>query len=188
MGHFSTAFWIDLANGVLGGDIAAAMRRHLAERCAACEEAYRRCSPRAAGAAVTLVFDSFQQALPRGLRAGIRASRHLLYRTDDLTADLRLEAGARTGRLLLIGQVADSRRPDAALGAVRVTVVRGSDEVMALDPNELGEFQCELDRGDDLALLVALDGGPAVTIPLDRLPARSTPTPDDYHPEAAVNA
>src|ERR671919_2348278 len=120
MAHFSTALWLDLANGVLDGEVAAAMRRHLAQRCPACEEAHRRCTQHHSPAPVALVFDSFQQALPAGLRSGQSESRHLLYRTDDLTADLRLEAGARTGRLLLIGQVADTRHPRAALGPLRV--------------------------------------------------------------------
>ena len=171
MAHFSTALWIELANGVLDGEVAAAMRRHLAQRCPACEEAHRRCTQHHAPAPVALVFDSFQQALPAGLRSGHSESRHLLYRTDDLTADLRLEAGARTGRLLLIGQVADTRRPGAALGPLRIAVVRGVDELVSLGANELGEFQCELERSDDLVLLVGLDGRPLVMIPLDRLPA-----------------
>ena len=176
MAHFSTALWFDLSKGVLDGEIAAAMRRHLAQHCAACEEAHRRCMQQQSPAPVALVFDSFHQALPAGLRSGKSESRHLLYRTDDLTADLRLEAGARTGRLLLIGQVADTRRPGAALGPLRVAVVRGLDELVSLGPNELGEFQCELERSDDLVLLVGLDHRPVVLIPLDRLPAASSAT------------
>jgi len=180
MAHFSTALWFDLAKGVLDGEVASAMRRHLAQRCPACEEAHRR-TQQQSPAPVALVFDSFQQALPAGLRSGRSESRHLLYRTDDLTADLRLEAGARTGRLLLIGQVADTRRPNAALGPLRVAVVRGLDELVSLGPNELGEFQCELERSEDLVLLVGLDSRPVVLIPLDRLPAPSSAPANTRH-------
>ena len=180
MAHFSTALWFDLSKGVLDGEIAAAMRRHLAQRCPACEEAHRR-TQQHSPAPVALVFDSFQQALPAGLRSGRSESRHLLYRTDDLTADLRLEAGARTGRLLLIGQVADTRRPGATLGPLRVAVVRGLDELVSLGPNELGEFQCELERSDDLVLLVGLDHRPVVLIPLDRLPMQSNAASSTCH-------
>jgi|SRR5688572_2621897 hypothetical protein len=180
MAHFSTALWFDLAKGVLDGEIATAMRRHLAQRCPACEEAHRRTQQKSP-APVALVFDSFQQALPAGLRSGRSESRHLLYRTDDLTADLRLEAGARTGRLLLIGQVADTRRPGAALGPLRVAVVRGLDELVSLGSNELGEFQCELERSEDLVLLVGLDHRPVVLIPLDRLPMQSNAASNTCH-------
>jgi len=187
MAHFSTALWIDLVHGVLGGETAAAMRRHLAQRCTKCEDAYRRCRQPESTAPVTLVFDSFHQALPAGLRSGTSGSRHLLYRTDDLTADLRLEAGARTGRLLLTGQVADTRRPGESLGSVRVAVARGSDEVLSLGSNELGEFQCELDPSEDMVLSVALDRGPVLQIPLDRLPAPSKAPAHACHPHATVN-
>jgi len=184
MAHFSTGLWVDLAKGVLGGETAAAMRRHLAERCAACEEAYRRCTQQESPATAALVFDSFHQALPAGLRSGTSGSRHLLYRTDDVTADLRLEAGARTGRLLLMGQVADTRHPGAVIGSLQISVGWGAG-ALSLVSNEVGEFQCEIDRRDDLVLSVELDRAPVILIPLDRLPAPSS-TPSNIHQAKAT--
>jgi hypothetical protein len=179
MAHFSTGLWADLVKGTLGGETAAAMRRHLAEHCVGCQEAYRRCSHQESRATTALVFDSFHQALPAGLRSGTSGSRHLLYRTDDVTADLRLEASARTGRLLLIGQVAATRHPGAVIGALRVSVGWNAGG-LSLVSNECGEFQCELDRRDDLVLSVELDRTPVISIPLDRLPSPSS-TPSNIH-------
>lgn len=185
MAHFSSALWGDLSKGVLTGEVAAAMQRHLALRCPTCMESSREGPQQDAGAPVTLVFDTWQQALPAGIRCGTLGSRHLLYRIDDLRADLRLEASARTERLLLIGQIADARRPAAELGPVRVALVAGTHEVLSLDASELGEFQCEFDRRADLALSMTLEHRPTIVIPLDRLPAPPTPTWDTYRPKQA---
>ena len=176
MAHFSSALWIDLSKGALTGEVAAAMQRHLAQHCPACVESYRQgAAHQESSTPVTLVFDTFQQALPAGIRSGALRSRHLLYRIDDVTTDLRLEAGARTERLLLIGQVAYASRQAEGPGPVRVAVVSGANELLSLDANELGEFQCEFDRREDLALSVTPQHRPVIVIPLDRLPEPSSP-------------
>lgn len=136
----------------------------------------------------TLVFDTFRQTASSGvLRSGTSGSRHLLYRAGELAADLRLEASARSERILLIGQVADTRRPRAGLSDVRLSVFRGTHELATLDANEHGEFQYEFDRREDLTLSVTFQHRPPIRIPLDRLPSPpsstwSTQTPRQ-HPQ-----
>lgn len=125
----------------------------------------------------TLVFDTFRQTASSGvLRSGNSASRHLLYRAGELSVDLRLEASARSGRILLIGQVADARRPSAGLRDVRLSVFTGTHELATLDANEHGEFQYEFDRREDLTLSVRLQQRPPILIPLDRLPTPPSTT------------
>lgn len=119
----------------------------------------------------TLVFDTCRQTASSGaLRSGSSGSRHLLYRAGDLAVDLRLEASARRERILLIGQVADARRPSAGLGDVRPSLLSQSGELAALDVNEWGEFQYEFERREDLTLSVVFRHRPPILIPLDRLP------------------
>lgn len=124
----------------------------------------------------TLVFDTFRQTPASGvLRSRTSGSRHLLYRAGDLTADLRLESSARRERILLIGQLADARRPSTGLSDVRISLFSGTHQLGTLDANEWGEFQYEFERQDPLTLSVALPHRAPVLIPLDRLPLPPSP-------------
>lgn len=130
----------------------------------------------------TLLFDTFRQTPASGvLRSGTSGSRHLLYRAGDLTTDLRLESSARRERILLIGQLADARRPSSGLSEARISLFCGPHELGAMHANEWGEFQYEFERRDDLTLSVVLRHRPAVLIPLDRLPFPPSPAEAPTH-------
>jgi hypothetical protein len=115
----------------------------------------------------TLTFDSRQQPLLAGTRAGGPGAAHLLYSAGEFAIDLHVESGARPGRILMAGQIADANRPDRPLQEVEVTIGDGATELTAVVANEFGEFQCEFDTRRDLTLLVSVKGRNQISVPLD---------------------
>jgi hypothetical protein len=118
----------------------------------------------------TLTFDTFEQALPAGVRAGTSGVRQLVYKTSEMSVDLRLEATGRGGRIVIAGQVGAPFDDGAAGARPTISVLQGSTELVTTTANEFGEFQCEFVAGDDLMLSIALADGSNFTISLDRLP------------------
>lgn len=117
-----------------------------------------------------LAFDTFEHALPAGVRTSAIAVRQLVYQMPALSIDLRLEATGRGGRIVMAGQIgtpvdAPLRGPGAT-----VAVVQKLTELAMSSANEFGEFHCEFDAGKDLVLSISLEDGSEITIPLDRLP------------------
>lgn len=117
----------------------------------------------------TLVFDSLQEALPAGVRAGAATGRYLLYAANDLMIDLHIQSGAHVGAVLLAGQIANAARPGHPLPDLRVSLTKGKAEVTAYRVNALGEFHSEFQRDQNLALVVTAQGHEPIVIPLDRL-------------------
>lgn len=84
-----------------------------------------------------LVFDSFSEPLPLGVRQQDLTSRQALYRTDSLQLDLKIELGDEKG--LIIGQIiADTG--DMATGGLQVEITKAGEVVGKSRTNRLGEF------------------------------------------------
>jgi len=92
-----------------------------------------------------LVFDSFTEPLPAGVRAQHRLSRQTLYEAGRYALDLRQERECDSGRISLVGQIADREAPGRNLAGVPVLLKSGKSVLARVVSNEFGEFQVEYD-------------------------------------------
>jgi len=85
----------------------------------------------------SLIYDSFSEPLPMGVRRRDLPSRQALYRTDNFQLDLKIELGDERG--LIIGQiVADTG--DMATAGLRVEITQAGEVIGKSMTNALGEF------------------------------------------------
>jgi len=116
-----------------------------------------------------LVFDSFGEARPAGVRSLERVSRQAMYRTGDYYVDLRMETEPGTRRVSLVGQIAGSKAGRRSFGNVPVVLAAGTDILARAVSNEFGEFQMSYEPGQRLRLYVPLRGNRGIEVPLSRL-------------------
>src|SRR6266852_1625817 len=90
-----------------------------------------------------LLYDSFREPLPAGLRTQQRMSRQTLYQAGDYSLDLRLENERGTSRVALVGQIQNRKQPGKWLGDVMVLLVSGKQVLALAVSNSLGEFQMQ---------------------------------------------
>ena len=107
-------------------------------------------------AGVALVFDSFRQPLPAGMRAGrlSLSSRQLLYKAGRYTIKLQVEPGMEQERLSIVGQILDEQDPAGGLRDIAVLALKGSHTLDRTITNQLGEFYLEPGATDKLQLSV----------------------------------
>jgi hypothetical protein len=96
---------------------------------------------------MTLVYDSFTEMSPVGVRQGEVPARQTLYRSEGLQLDLRVQlTGDDKG--LIIGQLV-SESEDAAVDGCEIALSHGGELIGALRSNSWGEFMFEdLPEGD----------------------------------------
>src|SRR6266852_279086 len=90
-----------------------------------------------------LLYDSFREPLPAGVRTQQRLSRQALYEAGDYSLDLRLENESGTSRVTLVGQIQNRKQPGKRLGGVPVLLFSGKQVLGQALSNSLGEFQME---------------------------------------------
>src|SRR5207247_10332041 len=102
--------------------------------------------------AARLVFDSFLQPLPDGIRISQLPARRLVYEAGSLMADLCMEPKTDSPRTALVGQLVDSAKPDRRFD--RIPVVRqGQKGPIALaTTNEFAELLLAFDFYPSLSL------------------------------------
>jgi len=108
---------------------------------------------RVAGKAA-LVFDSFRQPLPAEVRVVGPSARRLLYKAGRYLVMLRLEPGADSDRVSLVGQILDEGVPKKPLNDLTVLVSSGGRTVDRTLTNRFGEFLLQPDHAKDLRLSV----------------------------------
>src|SRR5438445_7885347 len=59
----------------------------------------------------SLLFDTFAQPLPAGIRSGAAVARQLVYEAEGLTVDLRLDRQPQSNKICVVGQVLDKGIP-----------------------------------------------------------------------------
>jgi hypothetical protein len=114
-----------------------------------------------------LVFDSFAQPLPAGVRSAALSAWQVVYEAEALTVDLRFGHRAQSKTVHLVGQVFDKQ-------AVRVWQTNATIElstehgqlVATTAVNAMGEFHIEFKPQDHLWLSVKAVGRNTVRIPL----------------------
>jgi hypothetical protein len=95
-----------------------------------------------------MVFDSFRQPRPVGVRSSHAAARQLVYRAGSTTVDIRVEPETGRSRLSLVGQVLDAERPDGSVKALPVILRIGKDDETTTTTNEFGEFHFEVEAAE----------------------------------------
>lgn len=113
-----------------------------------------------------LLFDSFRNPLPAGVRSISTSSRQLLYGAGDYRVDVRLEPRVDSDKVSLVGQVLNSADPENGLDAVPVVLLKGHKVVAESLTNQFGEFHLECDLESSLHLRVSLPGETEVRVPL----------------------
>jgi hypothetical protein len=117
-----------------------------------------------------LMFDSFREPMPLGVRATRGVSRQVLYRAGSYFIDLRLDSTAATRRVSLVGQVVRRGADRASTRTATVALVDGRTVLSHAPVNAFGEFQVDYDAKARVRLRVLLDAGrTAVDLPLGRL-------------------
>jgi hypothetical protein len=90
-----------------------------------------------------MIYDSFREPLPAGVRTEQRLSRHALYQAGDYSLDLRLENERGSFRVALVGQIQNRKRPARHQGGVPVLLLSGKQIVAQAVSSSLGEFHME---------------------------------------------
>ena len=197
MKHFSDELWADFVRNLAPATAAQAMQKHIEDGCSKCEavlkswqgvfriaqeesgftppqDAVRIAKAQFAvvagvqkGRPVRLVFDSNLQPLTAGVRGSISA-RQLLYETDELYIDLRLEPQreANRDRVCLVGQILDRTSQTRAAQGLKVRLLQGQQAVTDTATNQHGEFQFEFDAGKDMCLSIGHEQDRTVVLPI----------------------
>ncbi len=125
-------------------------------------------SPRILG---RLVYDSFREPLPAGLRARHRITRHALYEAGNYSMDLRMEHQQGTPKVTLVGQIVNRTHPADPVAIRPIYLVSGKEILARTYSNAFGEFQLEYQPKQRLRLY--LQGGRTrqerIELPLSRL-------------------
>ena len=90
-----------------------------------------------------LVFDSFREPLPEGVRGQQRVTRQAMYEAGDYCVDLRMEHERGGALVTLIGQVASRKNPALGISGTPVMLMAGKEVVARASCNKYGEFQME---------------------------------------------
>jgi hypothetical protein len=99
-----------------------------------------------------LVYDSFREPLPVGIRTGRSGSRQVLYEAGDICIDLRLEFEKGGALVSLVGQVSNRQRPHHSLAGVPLVLMSGTELLARTLTNQYGEFQLEYEPRNCLSL------------------------------------
>jgi hypothetical protein len=107
--------------------------------------------------------------LPAGIRAEDRLSRHLVYQAENYYLDLQLEYQP-SGRVTLIGQLANQSAPAVSTANVPVCLMERSTLLATTLCNDLGEFHLECAPSRYLRLHLPLPtAGKQLEVPLSDL-------------------
>jgi len=85
----------------------------------------------------SLVYDSFNEPLPFGVRQRDLPARQALYQTGDVHLDLKIEAGDEKG--LIIGQIV-ADKADMDVAGLQIEITQAGQVISKSSTNALGEF------------------------------------------------
>ncbi len=114
----------------------------------------------------SLVFDSFRQPLPAGVRTAGLSPRQLLYKAGRYLIMLRVEPAAGSERLSVVGQILDEANPKTGLEDLAVLALSGDETVERTLTNSMGEFQLEPNPAWNLRISVGVPEIGSVNVPL----------------------
>jgi hypothetical protein len=139
----------------------------------------RRPGSRRQAMVASLVFDSFRQPMPAGIRASHPHARQLLYSIGDYMVDLRVQGSLK--RVSLVGQVLNSSKPQEALKCLPVVLLREDQPLTQSITSPLGEFEFEFEPVKDLRLAIGLDSESSLLVPLQDVKPPSRRVAGSWH-------
>lgn len=101
-----------------------------------------------------LIFDSFLEPVPAGMRGAVRLDRHLVFRDDDLYLDVRLDPEYEAAQQSITGQLQSQAMEFEQLSGLPVMLVEGPRVLKNTRTNYLGEFVFEAAPVREMALRV----------------------------------
>src|SRR4051812_12419586 len=113
----------------------------------------------------SLVFDSFAQAAPAGIRSTVTSPRQLLYEANGITIDLRFEVTKSSPNAIVVGQVLENKNAYP----LPIPLVLFNDQgaaVLETETTDFGEFQFEFDTTKRLRLSFELTATKRVQVSL----------------------
>jgi hypothetical protein len=106
-----------------------------------------------------LIYDSFREPLPAGVRSQQTVSRQALYEAGEFSVDLRLEHERGEATVTLVGQVANRNQPGVPIANCPVLLFSGAEVVARAATDEYGEFQMKYRPGKHLRLQLPIASG-----------------------------
>jgi len=126
-----------------------------------------------------LIYDSFRDPLPAGMRSEDRVSRQALYEAGNFCLDLRLEHDRGAPLVTLVGQLTNRTAPDISMPEAPVLLMARNGVVAHTISNPFGEFQMEYAPARHLRLCVPLDpSGKRIEVSLNRLSEGPSKAPE----------
>jgi hypothetical protein len=117
-----------------------------------------------------LVYDSFADLAPAGVRSGRAMSRQLMYEVEDYLVDLRLEGERDSTLVSVVGQIANRNLPASPMVDRSIRIVSGKSVVCKTLSNGFGEFCLDYTPKKNMKLLIAIsEGERLVEVSLNRL-------------------
>lgn len=117
-----------------------------------------------------LIFDSFLQPAPAGIRIGQLADRQFVYEAGSLMVDLSLEAPQTDTRgFSLVGQLLDSAKPERQLDFASVVLQGPKGPIAVASTNKFGEFHFEFDLEQNVKLEIETGANQGISVALPRL-------------------
>jgi hypothetical protein len=122
---------------------------------------------------VRLVYDSFSNPLPAGVRARRATTRHALYQAGDYSLHLSLEPERGTDDVSLVGQIASHKEPRERVAQLPVLILSGKEIVGRAVSNNFGEFQLQYRPARRLRLQVQAHQDSRIEVSLGRFYAEA---------------
>ncbi len=139
-------------------------------RCVKALSAVHRPQSSTVGLVARLLYDSFHDPLPAGIRAEDRVSHHTVFEAGDFLLDLRAEQEKESPLVTLVGQLTYREDPDRPLAGAPVLVMARKTIVAHAIYNRFGEFEMDYPPARHLRLCVALaPPGKRIEVSLNRL-------------------
>lgn len=113
---------------------------------------------RAITSSARLIFDSFLEPVPAGIRNSQPAVHRVLYEAESLMADLTLEPQTDSRRVSLVGQVLDPARRQLQPASVPVVLHSQTGLIGVAKTNDFGEFHFDFDSEPGVTLEIGISG------------------------------
>ena len=119
--------------------------------------------------AAQLVFDSFLQPVPAGVRGARLPDRRLVYQSESLMADLWLEPQSDSQHIALVGQIVDPARFDCQFDTIPVALHGSKGTIALTTANKFGEFHFNFEFEPSVTLEIEVRGNHWISIALPGL-------------------
>jgi CheY-like chemotaxis protein len=118
-----------------------------------------------------LIFDSFLQPAPAGIRISQPAGRRFVYQTDSLTVDLSIEPSQTNSsrHISVVGQLLDSAKPERQVDILSVALQGPKGPIAFASTNEFGEFHFEFDLEQNVKVEIETAANRCISLVLPQL-------------------